>query len=138
MSILLYGCTTRTLIKGMEKKLDDNHTIMLLEILNKFWRQHPTKQLLYGHLLSIKKTIQVRQTRHVEHCWRSKAELISDILLWIHSHRRAKAGRPAKTNIQRHCANTGYCLKDLPGAMDDRDEWRERVREICEVLLGLS
>ena len=60
VSILLYGCTTRTLTKRMEKKLDGNYTIMLRAILNKSWRQHPTKQQLYGHLPPITKTIQVR------------------------------------------------------------------------------
>ena len=44
MSILLYGCTTWTLTKCMEKKLDSNYTKMLRAILNKSWRQHPTKQ----------------------------------------------------------------------------------------------
>ena len=44
VSILLYGCTTWTLTKRLEKKLDDNYTKMLRAILNKFWRQHPTKQ----------------------------------------------------------------------------------------------
>ena len=43
MSILLYGCTTWTLTKRLEKRLDGNYTIMLRAILNKFWRQHPTK-----------------------------------------------------------------------------------------------
>ena len=82
MSILLYGCTTWTLTKRLEKKLDGNYTRMLRAILNKSWRQHPTKHQLYGHLPPITKTIQVRQTRHAEHCWRSKDELIRDVLLW--------------------------------------------------------
>ncbi len=34
----------------MEKKLDGNYTRMLRAILNKSWRQYPTKQQLYGHL----------------------------------------------------------------------------------------
>ena len=113
MLILLYGCTTWTLTKCMEKKLDSNYTRMLWAILNKFWRQHPTKQLLYGHLPPISKTIIVRRIRHVGHCWRSKNELISDILLWTPSHGRAKAGWPARTNIQQLCADRGYNLKDL-------------------------
>ena len=64
VSILLYGCTTWTLTKRMEKKLDGNYTRMLRAILNKSWRQHSTKQQLYGHLQPITKTIQVRRTRH--------------------------------------------------------------------------
>ena len=97
VSVLLYGCTTWTLTKQMQKKLDGNYTRMLRAILNKSWRQHPTKQQLYGHLLPITKTIQVRRTIHAGHCWRSRDELISDVLLWTPSYGRAKAGRPART-----------------------------------------
>ena len=58
----------------MEKKLDSNYTRMLQAILNKSWRQHSTKQQLYGHLPPITKTIQVRWTRHAGHCQRSRDE----------------------------------------------------------------
>ena len=82
VSILLYGCTTWTLTKRLERRLDGNYTRMLRAVLNKSWRQHPTRLQLYGHLPPITKTIQVRRTRHAGHCWRSKDELISDVLLW--------------------------------------------------------
>ena len=129
-SILLYGCTTWTLTKRLEKKLDGNYTRMLRAILNKTWQQHPTRHQLYGHLPPITKTIQVRRTRHAGHCWRSREELIRDVLLWIPTHGRAKAGRPARTYIQQLCEDTGCCPEDLPRAMNDREEWRERVRDI--------
>ena len=80
-SILLYGYTTWTLTKRLEKKLDGNYTRMLRAILNKSMRQHPTRHQLYGHLPPITKSIQVRRTRHAGHCWRSRDELISDVLL---------------------------------------------------------
>ena len=85
-SILLYGCTTWTLTKRLEKKLDGNYTRMLRAILNKPWRQHPTRHQLYGHLPPITKTIQVRRTRHAWHCWRSRDEFIRDVLLWTTTH----------------------------------------------------
>ena len=129
-SILLYGCTTWTLTKRLEKKLDSNYTRMLRAILNKSWQQHPTRHQLYGHLPPITKTIQVRRTRHAGHCWRSRDELIRDVLLWIPTHGRAKAGRPARTYIQQLCEDTGCCPEDLPRAMNDREKWRERVRDI--------
>ena len=128
-SILLYGCTTWTLTKRLEKMLDGNYTRMLRAILNKSWRQHPTRHQLYGPLPPITKTIQVRQTRHAGHCWRSRDELISDVLLWTPTHGRAKAGRPARTYIQQLCEDTGCCPEDLPRAMNDREKWRERVRD---------
>ena len=91
VSILLYGCTTWTLTKWLERKLDGNYTRMLRAILNKSWRQHPTKHQLYGHLPPTMKTIQVRWTRHAGHCWRSRDELISDVFLWTPTYGRVKA-----------------------------------------------
>ena len=93
-SILLYGCTTWTLASSPAVLLDGNYTRMLRAILNKFWWQHPTRHQLYGHLPPITKTIQVRWTRHAGHCWRSRDELIRDVLLWTPTHSRAKAGQP--------------------------------------------
>ena len=129
-SILLYGCTTWTLTKRLEKKLDGKCTRMLRAILNKSWRQHPTRHQLYGHLPPITKTVQVRRTRHAGHCWRSGDELISDVHLWNPTYCRAKAGRPARTYIQQLCEDTGCSPEDLPEAMNDREKWWERVRDI--------
>ena len=114
----------------MEKKLDGNFTRMLRAILNKSWRQHSTKYQLYGRLPPITKTIQVRRTRHARHCWRSRDELISDVLLWTPTYGRAKAWRPARTYIQQLCEDTGCSPEDLPEVMNDREKWRQRVRDI--------
>ena len=130
-SILLYGCTTWTLTKWLEKKLDGNYTRMLRAFLNKSRWQHLTRHQLYGHLPPITKTIQVRRTRHAGHCWRSRDELIRDVLLWTPTHGRVKAGWPAWTYIQQLCEDTGCCPEDLPEAMNDREKGRERVRDIC-------
>ena len=107
ISILLYGCTTWTLTKRLEKKLDGNYPRMLRAILNKSWRQHPTRHQLYGHLPPITKTIQVRQIRHAGHCWRSRDKLISDVLLWTPTYGQAKARQPAQTYIQQLREDTG-------------------------------
>ena len=102
VSILLYGCTTWTLTKRLEKKLDSNYTRMLRAILNKSWRQHPTRHQLYGHLPPITKTIQVRRTRHAGHCGRSKDEPIN-VLLWT-PHIWPSKSRTTSSNI--HTAAT--------------------------------
>ena len=114
----------------LERKLDGNYTRMLRAVLNKSWRQHPTRLQLYGHLPPITKTIQVRRTRHAGHCWRSKDELISDVLLWTPTYGCAKVGRPARTYIQQLCEDTGCNPEDMPEAMNVREKWRERVRDI--------
>ena len=130
VSILLYGCTSWTLTKRLEKKLDGNYTRMLRAILNKSWRQHPTRHELYGHLPPITKTIQVSRTRHTGHSWRSRDELISDVLLWTPTYGRAKTGRPERAYIQQLCEDTGCSPEDLPEAMNNREKWRERIRDI--------
>ena len=119
------------LTKWTEKRLDGNYTRMLWAIFKKSWREHLTKQQLYGHLPLITKIIKVR---HASHCWTSKDELIKDVLLWTPSHRRAKAGRPARIYIQQLCADTGCNPEDLLEAMDEKGSgismqiaWRDNI-----------
>ena len=45
-------------------------------------------------------------------------------------HGRAKAERPGRTYIQQLSEDTGCSPKDLPEAMNDREEWREGIRDI--------
>ena len=103
---------------------------MLRAILNKSWRQHPTRHQVYGHLPPITKTFRVRRTRHAGHCWRSRDKLISHVLLWTPTYGRAKAGRPTRTYIQQLCEDTGCSPEDLSEALNVREKWRERVRDI--------
>ena len=117
------------LTKRLEK-LDGNYTRMLRAILNKSQRQYPTKHQLYGHLPPITKTIQVRRTIHTGHSWRSRDELISDVLQWTPTYGRAKVGWPARTYIQQLCEDMVCSPEDLPEAMNDREKWQERVRDI--------
>ena len=114
----------------MEKKFEGNYTRMLRAILNKSWRQHSTKQQLYGHLPLITKTVKIRWTRHLGHYWRSRDELINDVILWTPSHGLAKAERLAQTYILQLCVDMRCSPEDLPEAMDHKERWRERVRDI--------
>ena len=79
---------------------------------------------------SITKTIQVRRTRHAGHCWRSKDELISYVLLWTHTYGRAKAGWPARTYIQQLYEDTRCSPEELSEAMNEWEKWQGRVRDI--------
>ena len=118
MLILLYRYTTWTLTKHIEKKVDGICTRIQWAILNKSWKQHSPKQLLYGHLPPISKTIQIRQTRHVGHWWRNKNELISNVLQWTPLHGCASVRWPARTYLQQICTDTRCSLGDLLEAME--------------------
>ena len=108
--------------------MQNNILKMLWAILNKSWRQHPTKQHLYGHLTLITKTIKVWRTRHAGPWWRSRDELISDVLRWTTSHGRAKAGWPARTYIQLLYYIRSIALKTIRkrwtiGSSGERGSW---------------
>ena len=60
------------------------------------------------------------------HCWRSRDELISDVLLWTPHNAKV----PARTYIQQLCEDTRCSPEDRPEAMNDRGEWRKRVMDI--------
>ena len=53
-----------------------------------------------------------------------------DVLLWTPTYNRANAGRPARTYIQQLREDTGCSPKVCPEAMNDREKWWERVRDI--------
>ena len=121
MSILRKGCTKWTQNQCIEKKLDENYTRMLQAVLNKSWKKHPTKHQVYSNLPLTPKTIQ-----DMQHTARES----SDILLWTPTHRRASVGRPARTYLHQHCADTGCNAEVLPGVMDDSDVWWQTDIEI--------
>ena len=93
---------------------------MLHAILNKSRKQHFKKRQLYGHLPSI-------QARYARHCWRSKDELISKILLWTPTHGHTSIGCSARTYQHQLCADIGCSLEDLPGAIDNKDGEKEET-----------
>ena len=84
---------------------------MLHAVLNKFWKQHPTKQQLYSHLLPISQTIQVR------------------VLPWTCEY--ISVDQPAETCIHQLCVNTQCCREDLSVGMDGERELRESVLSTC-------
>ena len=117
-------------ISHVSMKIMSLNPMYLCLIWNKSWQQHPTRRQLYGHLPPITKNIQARRTRYAGHSWRSKDEIVSDVLLWTPAYGQSKAGRPARTSIQQLCDDTGCNPEDLPEAMNDRETWRKRVWDI--------
>ena len=122
--------TTSTLTKLLDKKLDDNYTRMLRAILNNSWRQHPTRHQLYGHLTSPSRKLSKLDEPDMQDTAGETRTSSCDILLWTPSYGRTKVGWLAITYIHQLCENTGCSPEDLPGAMNDKEKWRERIRDI--------
>ena len=114
-------------MKCLQKKLDGNYTRMLHAVLNKSWRQHPTKQQLYGHLLPISSKI-------CRICWAllkkqggtQRQYSPMDFYTWINQCWLAN-----KNYIHQLCMDTGCSLEDLPKMMAHRHGWWKIVKEIC-------
>ena len=130
VSILLYGCTTWTLTKRLEKKLDGNYTrnveSNIEQILATTPHETPTVRPLASHHKNY--TGQTSQTRRTllekqgrARKWRTP---------WTPTYGQAKAGWLARTYIQQLCEDTGCNPEDLPEAMNDREKWREMVKDI--------
>ena len=65
------------------------------------------------------------------HCWRIKNKIMNSFLQLTSSHGCVSVGRLRRTYIQQFSMDTGCRLEDLPGVMDDRDDWQEGVWKIC-------
>ena len=75
------------------------------------WKKYPIKQRLYGHLPPITDVIKERRTRFARHYWRSKEEIISNVLLWTPKHGHTQVGRQYNKQIYE---DIGCQPEDLP------------------------
>ena len=126
-TVLVYGSVTWTMTVAMERKIDGTYTRMLRAIKNKHWNLHLTNEELYKNIPKISDTIRKQRLSFAGHCWRSKDELASDLLLWIPKHGKRSRGRPRKSYIDQLKEDTMLKIEELPTAMNDRNEWKLRV-----------
>ena len=63
----------------------------------------------------------------------AKMRLHSKVLLWNPTHGHARQGRPRKNYINQLAEEAGCLEEDLPSVMQDRDQWRDRVRRTRDI-----
>ena len=131
VSIPLYGCTTWTLTKRMEKKAWRQIHKNVATYIEKVMEAAPQKAAAGRSPTTHHETIKIRRTRFAVNCWRNRDELLRDVLQWTSSHGRAKVGWPARTYIKQLCADMRCSPEDLPKPIEDMLGWTERVRDIC-------
>jgi hypothetical protein len=126
-SVLLYGCEAWTVTPKLEKQLNGCYTRLLRTVHNVHWSKHMTNQELYSGQPKISDKIKKRRLRFAGHCYRSKHESVSKLVLWTPKHGRRKPGRPALTYIDILKRDTGLPPDDIKTAMQDRSVWRAIV-----------
>ena len=112
----------------LEKKLDVNDTRMRHAVLKKIQEATPHKTavvlLLTSHLKN-------HPSKTNKTCWRRKDELISNVLRWTTIHGHTSVGRLTRIYLNHLSADIRCNLENKPGGMNDRDEWRVRIRKTC-------
>ena len=96
---------------------------------NVTWRQCITNEVLYAGLPRISTTLRERRLRFSGHCWRSKYEVVSDLVLWEPKHGKRSVGGQARilNFVDLLEVDTGVPRDCWPAAMDDRVGWGERA-----------
>ena len=87
---------------------------MLRAILNVYWITHPSKERLCGNLVQITSVLKERRTRFAGHCYRSKDEVVWNLILWTPKHGKAKVRRRSKTYTKQLTEDDDCQLEDLP------------------------
>ena len=126
-TVLLYGSSSWTLTKALSQKIDGAYTKMLRVVKNVTWEQHVTNKVLYGKLPSITTIIEERRLRFSGHCFRSKQEVVHQLILWEPKHGRRSVGGQLRTYVDQLESDTGIPRENLANAMEDREGWRKRV-----------
>ena len=68
------------------------NTRLLCAALNVSWRDYISNKELYGDLSPISTSLQIRRLQFSGHCWRSKNETVSQLLLSYPKHDRRLRG----------------------------------------------
>ena len=104
------------------------HIKIMLRVVKKVtWRQRITNEVLYAGLPRTSTTTRERPLRFSGHCWSSKKEVVSYLVLWELRHGKRSVGGQAGTFVDLLEADTGVPRDCLPAAMDDRVGWRRRA-----------
>ena len=72
----------------------------------------------------------MQRLRFAGHCWRSKYQVASDLILWQPQHGNCSRGCPAKTYIDQLRDDTDLLTTDeIKTAMNDREGWKKYVMD---------
>ena len=126
-SILLYGAEGWTLTNQLEARLDGCYTRLLMRVLNLNWRDHPTREEIYGDLPKVSEVVRGRRLNFAAHCARRLNEPVSRLVFWCPQQGARSQGRPRLTYPKLLIQDTGIHQQDLINLMQDRVQWRRFI-----------
>ena len=123
--IVLYGCTTWTLTKCIEKKLKWKHKITARR-LAKFLEVSPHKIAAIHTFFSL--SIQVKRRRYEWNWWKSKKKLKRDVILCTLANGCVSVRWEFKTCSHQHCGKKRFSIQDEVRVRNHR---MNRFMEFC-------
>ena len=124
-SVLLYGSSTWTLTKKLEKQIDGVYTRMLRMAQNVSWKTHMTNKDLYGSLPKVSEMIRKNRLRIAGHCIRHSEEEAAKVFLWEPTTGHIGRGRRPINYIDILKIDTGLEeTNNLKAVMEDRNLWK--------------
>ena len=127
-TVLLCGSRAWTLTQSLDKKLDGACTEMQRVVKDVTWQQHFTNEVLYARLPRISTTSRERRLKFGGHCWRSKNEVVRDLVVWELKHGKRSVEGQACTFINQLEEETGVpetaCWQRwMTGLAGERKPW---------------
>ena len=126
-TILLYGAEGWTLTDKLEARLDGCYTRLLMKALNLNWKDHPTREKIYGKLPKVSEVVRGRRLSFAGHCVRRLNEPVSKLVFWCPTQGSRSKGRPRLTYPKLLSQDTGIDQQDLINLMQDRAQWRRFI-----------
>lgn len=136
MSVLLYGCESWKVTKGIAKKVDAFQRKCLRKILGIFWPRRITNRRLYRKTSTRPISLEIKKRRWtwIGHLLRRPADHIARIALrWTPDGRR-KRGRPKESwrrTVARDMKEQGWTWAYLDRQAQDRRQWFSLVDAFC-------
>ena len=126
-SILLYGSEGWTLTERLEARLDGCYTRLLMMVQNLNWRDHPTREVIYGDLPKLSEIVRGRRLNFAAHCARRLEEPVSGLVFWTPTQGTRAQGRPRLTYPVLLTQDAGIDQNELLKLMLNRQQWRKFI-----------
>ena len=103
---------------------------LLMRAQNISWREHKTKAEVFDGIPQISSILAQRRARFASHCYRSKDQIISDVIC-MRFPRTSRGRRPFNyiDSIER---DINQDINDLPNLMADRVSWKSIVNSFSD------
>ena len=92
----------------LEARLDGCYTRLLMMVLDLNWKDHPTREEIYGSLPKVSEVVRERRFNFAAHCSRRQNEPVSELVFWMSSQGNRAQGRPRLTYPKLLSQDTGF------------------------------